>query len=219
MEYVASFGRNKGYNPGLIAATVLSPAAEDVKYLYPIYEENEKECRLDAYLAELLRRSPEVFKIFLSIFEKKESYENPIKLANSGLPIIELSVEQKILDLFDILVQKNNDLKYIYEQLRELLYEEDEDDEEEKIEWSYTSFKSLCDFCSNPKFACMDVSLDVTSDGEACVQRTYKNSYVFILFKEEKNILYKIVTKNYRNLRNGTFDDFFRDIKKYPVGE
>ena len=65
----------------------------------------------------------------------------------------------------------------------------------------------------------MDVSLDVTSDGEACVQRTYKNSYVFILFKKGENILYKIVTKNYRNLRNGTFDDFFRDIRKYPVGE
>lgn len=215
---IGNTGNNKGFYPGLMAEKILSPAAEDVKHLYSDYKENEKEDRLGAYLAKLLKNSPAVSEIYFNFFGKKESYESPIKLMNSGQPFIDVSIEQRILSLFDSMVQKSEGLGYIYEQLKELLYEED-DDEEEKIEWSYSSFKSLYDFCSNPKFACMDVSLDVTSDGEACVQRTYKNSYVFILFKERENILYKIVTKNYRNLRNGTFDDFFRDIRKYPVGE
>ena len=116
-----------------------------------------------------------------------------------------------ILNLFE--QQKSNGK--VYEYLCARMHDFLEDDPESYFDDN--SFIGLYKFTEEDSFSKIDFSLQLGEYGRACLQRTFKNGFVYIEFINSDCIFYNIMTKNTDILHRGSFNDFFRHLAENPI--
>jgi hypothetical protein len=212
---------HSGYSPDFIYSRDISPAAGDFPELYNIYCNKGGNIGFAKYW-KVFQKNQELYEVYQKFFNVAfdnnpnvlDMHENDIV----GYTFEVLSEEKEyIINKFQQLKNKSENHAYLCRRLDVLLSDDEEEDENA---FSVLSFEQLYQFAQYPDFDKLDVSLQIDSSGQACLQKTFHDSYMFLKFKDDGSVFYRIVSAASGSIlcEKGTFDDFFRDIRKYPIG-
>lgn len=158
----------------------------------PIISKSEDEVELNTYF----------FQPAISI-EKKE-YEAVSRVKR-------LDATSSILNMFQILSGRGSVYEYFSSRLQSIL------EDEQEMSLDDISFASLYEFSLFDDFKQVDFSLQVNEAGRACLQKTYKEGYIFIEFFDYNKIFYNILVNNKDIINTGTYNDFFKDFYANPI--
>lgn len=168
------------------------------------------------------------YKVYVNSFEKEDAdegvwvsdspyyYISKIDNIKKGQYIyftdsIKKERTNSILNLFE---QQRSNGK-VYEYLCTRMHDFLEDDPEAYFDDN--SFIGLYKFTEEDSFSKIDFSLQLGEYGRACLQRTFKNGFVYIEFVHDDCIFYNIMTQNTDILHKGTFNDFFKHLAENPI--
>uniref|UniRef100_UPI0040271CA1 hypothetical protein n=1 Tax=Candidatus Scatocola faecigallinarum TaxID=2840916 RepID=UPI0040271CA1 len=208
------------YSPDLIYSGDISPAAEDFPELYNIYCNKGRNAGSERYW-EVFQKNQDLCDVYQKFFVAFDDHPNVLDIHESGIVgyTFEALSEEKeyIINKFQQLKNKSENHAYLCRRLDVLLSDDEEEDENA---FSLLSFEQLYQFVQYPDFDKLDVSLQIDSSGQACLQKTFHDSYMFLKFRDDGSVFYRIVSVASGSIlcEKGTFDDFFRDIRKYPIG-
>ncbi len=122
--------------------------------------------------------------------------------------IQKVDITSNILNMFEMLRDKGDYYIYLSNRLHNILEDEPE------LSLNDKSFVGLYNFSQLDSFKLYNFSLQISEEGRANLQKTYKNGFVFIEFLEDNNIFYNIMVKNKDITNLGTYNDFFKDFSE-----